>query len=321
MFLTIDTGTTNTRIYLADGETIINSIKIHAGAGDTAKTGNNQYLKKCLKTGIETLLSDSGINLKDISAVYASGMITSELGLLEVPHVTAPATAPTLRKHAQTALIDDVVSIPITFIPGVKNNTDFQDFAKLNEMDMMRGEETELFGLMRLLKAKPPFTAVLPGSHTKLVTVGDKGEILSCRTTLGGELLASVSENTILNKSLPKPLISEISPEALSAGLEYCKKHGLGDAAFRVRLIHNFTDFTENERANFFAGAVLTSDMQALLETPPNKVMIGGSDPLRSVFVHLVKTVTRREVIAADDETVNRAVVSGAIEIFYSKEA
>lgn len=319
MFLTIDTGTTNTRIYLVDGETVTDSVKVAAGAGDTAKTGSSRYLKESIKTGILKILSANSITEQDICAVYASGMITSELGLCEVPHETAPVTPHDLRKHAKTVLLSDVVSVPITFIPGVKNNMDFKDFAKLNEVDMMRGEETELFGLMRLLKLTPPFTAVLPGSHTKFVTVGQDGQILSCHTTLGGELLAAVSENTILNSSLPKPLISEILPEYLNAGFEYCKKHGLSNTAFRVRLLHKFMDLTENQRANFFVGAMLASDIQALEETAPGtKVVVGGSDPLKSVFVHLIKTYTAREAAAADDEAVKLSTVFGAIEIFHS---
>ena len=318
MFLTIYTGTTNTRIYLVDGETVKDSIKINAGAGDTAKTGSNQILKESIQNGICRLLSDNTLKEQDICAVFASGMITSELGLCEVPHVTAPATPLCLKEHAKTVLLSDVVSIPITFIPGVKNNTDFKNLVNLNEMDMMRGEETELFGLMKLLKVKPPFTAVLPGSHTKFVAVGNEGQILSCRTTLGGELLAALSEHTILNNSLPKPLISNIVPECLNAGFEYSRAHGLSDAAFRVRLIHNFTNLTENERANFFAGAVLASDIQALGEiTPETKVLVGGSDPLRGVFIHLLKTYTRCEVIAASDEAVKLSTVYGVLELFY----
>ena len=74
MFLTIDTGTTNTRIYLVDGETVKDSIKINAGAGDTAKTGSNQILKESIQNGICRLLSDNTLKEQDICAVFASGM-------------------------------------------------------------------------------------------------------------------------------------------------------------------------------------------------------------------------------------------------------
>ena len=319
MFLTIDTGTTNTRIYLVDGETVKDSMKLRAGAGDTAKTGSSQFLKESIHNGICRLLSGNNLQEQDICAVFASGMITSELGLCEVPHTAAPATPKCLKENAKTVLFSDVLSVPITFIPGVKNNTNFKNFANLNEMDMMRGEETELFGLMKLLKIKPPFTAVLPGSHTKFVSVGSEGQILSCRTTLCGELLAALSDHTILNSSLPKPLLTKIEPEMLNAGFEYSRAHGLSDAAFRVRLIHNFTDFTENERANFFAGAVLASDIQALGEIKPEtNVLVGGSDPLKGVFVHLLKTYTHRNVITASDEAVRLSTVYGVLELFYS---
>lgn len=320
MFLTIDTGTTNTRIYLTDGKTVTDCIKISAGAGDTAKTGSNRYLKDSIRNGILELLRANKLSEHNIEAIYASGMITSELGLYEVPHISAPVTQNDLRNHAKTVLIDDVVSVPITFIPGVKNNTHFQNLANLNHMDMMRGEETELFGLMHLLKCTPPLTVILPGSHTKFVTVGNDGEILSCHTTLGGEMLAAISEKTILNSSLPHPLVSEISPEYLTAGFMYSRKHGISSAAFRVRLLHKFMELTENERANFFVGAMLAPDIQALEEIAlETKILVGGSEPLKSIFVHLAKNGTGREVFAAKDEMVRSSTVFGVMEIFHLK--
>lgn len=320
MILTIDTGTTNTRVYLVDGETIKGSVKVHAGAGDTAKTGSNQFLKDSLRSEINKLLTDHNVAEGDLRAVYASGMITSELGLCEVPHLTAPVTPQMLCQHAKTVLIDDVVSVPITFIPGVKNNADYACAAKIHEMDMMRGEETELFGLMHLLKPKLPFTAILPGSHTKFVTVGKEGKILSCHTTLGGELLAAISRHTILNSSLSDPLITEVLPDSLRAGFTYCKQYGLSDAAFRVRLADRFTGATENERANFLAGAVLASDIQALHQAAPETaVLVGGSDPLRSIFFHLINIDTHREVFAANDEAAELATVFGVLKIFTNR--
>ena len=55
------------------------------------------------------------------------------------------------------------------FVPGLRI-----DSASLSDIDIMRGEETELFGICRQLDLQN-FVAVMPGSHTKIVRVEENG--------------------------------------------------------------------------------------------------------------------------------------------------
>ena len=68
--------------------------------------------------------------------------------------------------------------------------------------DVMRGEETQVFGALDADAARAPAQAtdwVLPGTHSKWVQVR-ADEIVAFRTYLTGELYAVLSEHSILGR-------------------------------------------------------------------------------------------------------------------------
>lgn len=91
MIITIDTGTTNTRVALFEGKNRIDQVKANVGVRDTSIDGNNLKLVNTISTAIEELKSKHSLQDSDIQAILAAGMITSNLGLHEVPHLVAPA--------------------------------------------------------------------------------------------------------------------------------------------------------------------------------------------------------------------------------------
>ena len=72
---------------------------------------------------------------------------------------------------------------------------------------------------------KGPFLAVLPGSHTKVVRINAAGGILGCATTLSGEMISALSQNTILKDSLK--VCNDFDPELLYRGYAYSTCYGL----------------------------------------------------------------------------------------------
>ena len=88
-YITIDGGTTNTRVSLVENMQVISSKRISRGA--KAGIDDRDGLKVALNETIVTLLNENSLSENDIIQILASGMITSEFGLYEVPHVLAPA--------------------------------------------------------------------------------------------------------------------------------------------------------------------------------------------------------------------------------------
>lgn len=78
-YITIDGGTTNTRISFVRDYCIVDTVKYQVGAGIGVK--NKQILRNTVRDGIIEILKRNHVQQKDITCVLASGMITSEAGI------------------------------------------------------------------------------------------------------------------------------------------------------------------------------------------------------------------------------------------------
>lgn len=122
-----DSGTSNTRAYLLDGEFQICAVaKRQVGSKDSAIAGSNQVLIQGLKELYDEILAQNGLEEKDISAIYASGMITSPYGLKEVPHLAIPITVQDFADSLYCFREDTLLHRDIYLVPGMKTvNDDF----------------------------------------------------------------------------------------------------------------------------------------------------------------------------------------------------
>lgn len=323
----IDSGTTNSRLRLYDRTTnkVIDSEKIRIGVRDTAISGSNHNLKVQLKKGIQRLLTRNQFTPSDIKYIAASGMITSNLGIYEIPHVASPAGISDFAKYSKVTKLEEFLYIPCVFIPGMKNKGSLSGtedlVSRINDFDVMRGEEVESFGLLKQFAVQGKGMIILPGSHTKFVAVGENKDLLYCVSTLGGEILQAVQKETILSNSLNPNLIGSIDEKMLESGYDAAKMHGLTRSFYHIRLLDLFSDLEENQRANYFAGAVIYNDLQALSQTMESMdeidwVIVGGSNPLRKAFTHLLRyTNPKWTIIEASDQQVEYSLVYGATEI------
>jgi 2-dehydro-3-deoxygalactonokinase len=322
----IDSGTTNSRIRLVDEKerTVKAVVKKRVGVRNTAIDGNNAQLKTAIQEGIHEILQQNGLSDGDIRYIVASGMITSNLGLAEVPHIPGPASLNDFVQHSKVVNgADEFGGIPCILVPGLKNtpeDSEEEPHHHINGFDVMRGEEVETFGLLEQLQVSGRGVMVLPGSHTKFVEVLEDRRIGSCLSTLGGEVLQAVQKETILSNSLSDVLIESLDYDLLLQGYEAAGKVGLTRSFYQIRLLQLFTELDENERANYLVGAVLFHDIKALDSTldsvPTDWMIVGGSYPLRKAFTYLLRhSYPEREILEATDEQVEGSVVLGAQEI------
>ena len=295
--LAIDTGTTNTRVFLLDrAGAVLAAAKAETGVRDTAVTGSTARLEAAVKRCLEEVLAAAGAQWDQVGQVLASGMITSNLGLCEIPHCTAPAGAADLAAHAVTRLVPGVCPVPITFFPGVKNAAEPVDAGHFEPMDIMRGEEAEALALLHEYPAGRPYLLVLPGSHMKFVFADAAGRLTGCLTTISGELLAAITTGTILADAVQRQFASPegYDRELALAGWSTAQQTGLGRACFSGRILSQFGKQPPQAVASYLLGAVLQSDLAAIhgsgalhLE-PGAEVIVAGKDPLRRAMADLL---------------------------------
>ena len=126
LFAIVDMGTTNTRLTLADSSgSIRSSAKGNFGVKDSAATGSREILVIGLNRLTEEISQETGISLGQIKYMICSGMITSEIGLIDIPHRIAPVGVDDLAVHAQELSMPEILPSPIIFIPGIRNKSSF----------------------------------------------------------------------------------------------------------------------------------------------------------------------------------------------------
>src|SRR5260221_8523220 len=146
--LCVDSGTTNTRAWLVAGDRILARREAARGARDSARDGHHRALRGALRDLIAGLRATcDGHDVLPPRHIAAAGMVTSAQGLVEVPHVLAPAGIRELAAGARGTLPPDVADLPLVFVPGVRTAAIAGPAPGIGATDVMRGEETLCIGL------------------------------------------------------------------------------------------------------------------------------------------------------------------------------
>lgn len=310
-YITIDGGTTNTRVNLVKNDRIVATKKLCRGA--RAGIDDREGLKIELREAIADILSENQLSEGDITKILASGMITCEFGLYELPHILAPAGIRELHDSMAEVHFPEISSIPFTFIRGVKAaSTSLEDF------DMMRGEETELMGLISLYGGNGESVYVLPGSHSKIIRTDSLGRITDFSTMLTGEMIMALSQGTILKDAVDLT-VDECDEIYLSEGYNFAKSEGINKALFKVRILKNIFKKTPKEVYSFFLGAVLADEIDNILSSDAENIFIGGNYRIKTATATLLSAVSDKKVTVISNNDVERSTAVGAIRVFEYK--
>jgi 2-dehydro-3-deoxygalactonokinase len=192
----IDWGTSNRRAWLFDGR----------GGVIAARRDDNGISRDDapgFAEGLDLLVKD----WPPLPTLMA-GMIGSRNGWMEAPYVQCPAGLAEIA--ARLVPVGDRADLVI--VPGLSLAT--------GQGDVMRGEETQIIGLAG---RGGPSLAVLPGTHSKWVRIGDD-RIDSFRTFPTGELFAAILDHTVVGVLAEG---REVTVEGFDRGLARAGKHNL----------------------------------------------------------------------------------------------
>lgn len=281
--LSIDGGTTNTRLVLVrDGE-ILAAEKCGLGARNAVLDASLSYAD-ILTEKLRAFLATTQIMPQ---LAVASGMICSEAGLAVTPYIQPPASADKLAEHAVKFTLPQLPEFPLWLVSGMRTLGRTDD---PTETDIMRGEETELLGLCGKVGDVSRAVILLPGSHFKTVFLNADGMAGDFRTSLSGELLRAVAENTILREKLMGVYPKMPDRDRLLAGCTCAAERGVNEALFKVRIRQKFCTDTSEQLFSFLLGAVLCADVERLRKDGRGRrVLVGGSDPLRFAYAFLLR--------------------------------
>ncbi len=122
--------------------------------------------------------------------VLLSGMIGSRQGWKEAPYLPCPAGAP----EVAAALVEiEFDWAQVKLVPGLSATDD------AGVAEVMRGEETQVFGVLRAMGGNG--LACLPGTHSKWVRV-EADRIVGFTTHMTGEAFGALRGHTILGRMM-----------------------------------------------------------------------------------------------------------------------
>lgn len=325
MFVVIDCGSTNTRLYLIKQQAVISKNEIPIGVNSTATTGNNAALKEGIAAGFEQLLAQESLTLNDVRFAIASGMITSNLGLVEIPHLTAPVNIDDLatfaRQYRDPAIFP--VDIPVVFIPGIKNAPGKSGWEGIASLDLMRGEETQAIGVLSRYQPALPCTLIELGSTTKLIHIDAQGRIAGSMTSLSGQVYAAILKETFIGSSVKsaEPQPDVFSEQIVDAAYRSVQQSGLLRTILLTRFIQFSLDTQPAERKLFCEAAMAADDMKLFADAQQQgfdlsgEVMFVGNAQRCRIYQHMMKNVldlTRPATLITAREDIDRLVVEGA---------
>ena len=271
-FVGINWGSTNFRAFLisSEGKAIDH---YSAPAGVVALD----------RDGMATMMDDLVSRWPGARPVYASGMIGSNVGWIEVPYVQAPAGRADL---ARGAVPTQIGKVPVYIVPGVTCRRSFD-----GEPDILRGEEIELLGLAAL-HVMDGWVA-FPGTHTKWVRL-ENGRLLDFFTSMSGEIF----DRLIAKGLLASIVVGEATEgDAFLAGVNAgrARRLGVGTLLFgaRAQVVRGL--LAKPDAASYIRGLLIGSEIADALAIYPRLVNelipMVGNGPLCRLYASALRTV------------------------------
>jgi len=329
-FATIDCGTTNSRVYIINEKSeILGQAEKKIGVRNTAITGNKQVLKTGLVEVFYTALEITNLKLSDIKFIISSGMITSEIGLIEIPHIWAPAGSYQLATHIKKVQDTSIfpVEIPIYFICGIKNKYNLQNstIKSVGNLDFMRGEETQVVGLFILHDIEPPLTIVVLSSHTKFIPIDKNQNILGSITTVSGQVYEAIIKETFVGKSIRAnndfDAENYFNEDIVNSAFYWVKESGF----LRSLLLPRFMDVllkTEwYERELFVESVIASEDLEAMSKlqdfASDKTFILIGPERRCLIYQYLLKEKKRIKKILkiTDKRDIDHLSITGSIHL------
>ncbi len=333
-FATIDCGTTNSRVYLLDDAyQVIGRGQKKVGVRDTVITGSNEILKEGLREAFEDTVRDTGLRMGDVEFAISAGMITSEIGLIDIPHIPGPAGIDELTRNIKVVRDPTVfpIDIPMIFICGIKNslpeNATYRDIRKT---DFMRGEEAQALGLIaRYGDLKYPVMLTILTSHTKFIYIDEEKKIVGGLSTLSGQIHEAIESATSIGKSI-KSVSGDTTGEnyfdkgVIDAAYDSVKNAGFLRTILMPRFMDVLLDTQWYERELFLNSAITSEDLRTMNDfglvgfDRYNSFVLVGQKKRSDIYKYLLeeKVKSTRDItqICEQDE-IDRLSIDGAIEV------
>jgi 2-dehydro-3-deoxygalactonokinase len=194
--------------------------------------------------------------------VIASGMVGSAQGWREAAYAPCPADARSLAD--QLLAFEPGPGLRMHIVPGVRLAGE--------RSDVMRGEETQIVGL---LSREPALAArcalVMPGTHCKWVQVRDAA-ITTFNTYMTGELFALLAQHSILGRPAREAGTAVACDAAFERGVAAVRTHAAGATPllFSARTLVLGGQLAAADSLEYLSGLLVGEEIRCALQSGPH---------------------------------------------------
>jgi 2-dehydro-3-deoxygalactonokinase len=278
--IALDWGTTSLRAYrLGEQGRVLEQRSLSAGIMQLPSTPRQIAGKTCAD-GFELAFDEACGDWLDAQPgipVIACGMVGSAQGWCEAVYQQTPASVSAL--SSALATVHSIRGVDVHIVPGILQRSELPN--------VMRGEETQVLGILSTLPASEtakPLLIGLPGSHSKWVRAVD-GDIVHFDTFMTGEVYAALSSHTILGRTMQRSEVFDA--EAFDRGLAVAQSaHGAAgplSTIFSCRTLGLTGALAGSAQPDYLSGVLIGHEIVALaallrqtVATLPAVILIGS---------------------------------------------
>lgn len=304
-FAAVDWGTSSFRLWLLAGDGSV--LAERRSAEGMATLTRDQYLP-ILRREFAGLADCTG-PLPDGFPVIICGMAGAKQGWAEAGYVDVPAVPAAITSGARRV---EAAGLDVRILPGLARRD-------RNHPDVMRGEETQLLGLMLGADGATPdrVTVVMPGTHSKWVWIED-GQVVAFDTIMTGELFALLSTQSILKHAVAgaEGGQGETASPAFLAGVAQAldRPAAVLPGLFSLRaggLLHGIGPETSRDRlSGLLIGAELAHGLATVAATDP--LVLVASGRMATLYRAAFAAAGRAVQLADADDLVRRGLTFAA---------
>ncbi len=237
-----------------------------------------------------------------------SGMASSSIGIINLPYGNLPFQTTGKGIPTHWLEVSDRFKHPVLLISGIRS-----------ENDVMRGEETQLIGVIKSLKdqnQKGKKLFIFPGTHSKHIKVNNE-QATDFKTFMTGEYYQLLSTKSILSESVEEDKdFNEKSSETFIRGVRQAVGSNLLNSSFWVRTNELFGEFTKKENLDYLSGLIIGTELKELQHQNTGKVYLCCSSNLKIRYETAMIALGIAEVKVFSVQELDEAVIMGQCQIF-----
>jgi len=319
--LCCDWGTTSFRLRLVERQNyeVLAEYLTKDGVAGTFRNWKEQdeinrfdFYSEILKNSIKELAKKTSFIL-DTIPVIVSGMASSSIGMEELPYAELPFESNGSQASVKVFKDFNGKNAPLVLVSGLKSHE-----------DVMRGEEAQLMGLLKLneisIQASEKIVFVFPGTHSKHITVKDRF-VIDFQTFMTGEIYSILTEHSILKDSVLSGsgtvLMQPDEIKAFLKGVEISGTSALLHSLFTVRTGQLFGQFTKQQNSFYLSGLLIGSELRQLKDENYDRLVICSGKHLYEHYKRAAEAISLKfNTTYIQPELLDKATIAGQVQIF-----